>query len=89
MFTWGWNQRGTLGHPPETKTENIPSQVKALANVNIVQVIVLLFITIALGLNVERLVFLHLCFLICSRLPLVGGTVWLSMIKAELMPGVL
>ncbi|KAF5749914.1 ultraviolet-B receptor UVR8-like [Tripterygium wilfordii] len=45
LFTWGWNQRGTLGHPPETnqnsqahpKTENIPSQVKALANVNIVQ----------------------------------------------------
>uniref|UniRef100_A0A2N9GGB6 Uncharacterized protein n=1 Tax=Fagus sylvatica TaxID=28930 RepID=A0A2N9GGB6_FAGSY len=30
-------KRGTLGHPPETKTENIPSQVKALANVNIVQ----------------------------------------------------
>nr|VDD36596.1 unnamed protein product [Brassica oleracea] len=21
LFTWGWNQRGTLGHPPETKTE--------------------------------------------------------------------
>ncbi|XP_043693082.1 ultraviolet-B receptor UVR8-like [Telopea speciosissima] len=37
LFTWGWNQRGTLGHPPETKTENIPSQVKALANVKIVQ----------------------------------------------------
>ncbi|KAL3568274.1 hypothetical protein D5086_030925 [Populus alba] len=37
LFTWGWNQRGTLGHPPETKTENIPSQVKDLANVNIVQ----------------------------------------------------
>ena len=27
-----------MGHPPETKTENIPSQVKALANVKIVQV---------------------------------------------------
>lgn len=40
LFTWGWNQRGTLGHPPETKTENIPSQVKALANVKIVQVII-------------------------------------------------
>ena len=39
LFTWGWNQRGTLGHPPETKTENIPSQVKALANVKIVQVL--------------------------------------------------
>lgn len=39
LFTWGWNQRGTLGHPPETKTENIPSQVKALSNVKIVQVI--------------------------------------------------
>ncbi|KAG8384068.1 hypothetical protein BUALT_Bualt04G0079600 [Buddleja alternifolia] len=37
LFTWGWNQRGTLGHPPETKTENIPSQVKALATVKIVQ----------------------------------------------------
>ncbi|KAF5179021.1 Ultraviolet-b receptor uvr8 [Thalictrum thalictroides] len=37
LFTWGWNQRGTLGHPPETKTENIPSQVKALANVKIAQ----------------------------------------------------
>lgn len=37
LFTWGWNQRGTLGHPPETKTENTPSQVKALANVKIVQ----------------------------------------------------
>ncbi|XP_016650509.1 PREDICTED: probable E3 ubiquitin-protein ligase HERC2 [Prunus mume] len=37
LFTWGWNQRGTLGHPPEPKTENIPSQVKALANVKIVQ----------------------------------------------------
>ncbi|CAN6571785.1 unnamed protein product [Malus baccata var. baccata] len=46
LFTWGWNQRGTLGHPPEiksenipsqSKTENIPSQVKALANVKIVQ----------------------------------------------------
>lgn len=37
LFTWGWNQRGTLGHPPESKTENVPSQVKALANVKIVQ----------------------------------------------------
>ncbi|XP_010498199.1 PREDICTED: ultraviolet-B receptor UVR8-like [Camelina sativa] len=37
MFTWGWNQRGTLAHPPETKTENIPSRVKALANVKITQ----------------------------------------------------
>ncbi|PNY09118.1 E3 ubiquitin-protein ligase herc2-like protein [Trifolium pratense] len=37
MFTWGWNQRGTLGHPAETKTENIPSQVKALSHVHIVQ----------------------------------------------------
>ena len=44
MFTWGWNQRGTLGHPPETKTENIPSQVKDLANVNIVQVIFFLWL---------------------------------------------
>lgn len=38
LFTWGWNQRGTLGHPPESKTESVPSQVKALANVKIVQV---------------------------------------------------
>ncbi|KAM7280161.1 hypothetical protein ACFE04_007295 [Oxalis oulophora] len=30
-------KRGTLGHPPETKTENVPSQVKALANANILQ----------------------------------------------------
>ncbi|XP_031114509.1 ultraviolet-B receptor UVR8-like [Ipomoea triloba] len=37
LFTWGWNQRGTLGHAPTSKTENIPSQVKALANVKIVQ----------------------------------------------------
>ncbi|XP_073033220.1 ultraviolet-B receptor UVR8-like isoform X1 [Primulina eburnea] len=39
LFTWGWNQRGTLGHPQETKNENVPSQVKALANVKIIQVI--------------------------------------------------
>jgi len=38
LFTWGWNQRGTLGHPAETKTENIPSQVKALSHAHIVQV---------------------------------------------------
>ncbi|KAJ7565805.1 hypothetical protein O6H91_02G076100 [Diphasiastrum complanatum] len=37
LYTWGWNQRGTLGHPPETKTESTPSQVKALENVKIVQ----------------------------------------------------
>jgi alpha-tubulin suppressor-like RCC1 family protein len=37
LFTWGWNQRGTLGHPPETKTESTPSLVKSLANVKIVQ----------------------------------------------------
>ncbi|KEH17300.1 putative regulator of chromosome condensation 1/beta-lactamase-inhibitor protein II [Medicago truncatula] len=37
LFTWGWNQRGTLGHPAETKTENIPSQVKALSHAHIVQ----------------------------------------------------
>ncbi|XP_073038999.1 uncharacterized protein [Primulina eburnea] len=37
LFTWGWNQRGTLGHPQETKNENAPSQVKALANVKIIQ----------------------------------------------------
>lgn len=38
LFTWGWNQRGTLGHPPEKKTESIPSLVKSLANVKITQV---------------------------------------------------
>lgn len=37
LYTWGWNQRGTLGHPPETKTESVPSLVKALADVKIVQ----------------------------------------------------
>ncbi|KAI3794199.1 hypothetical protein L1987_36828 [Smallanthus sonchifolius] len=37
LFMWGWNQRGTLGHTPESKTENVPSQVKALDNVKIVQ----------------------------------------------------
>ncbi|TVU05773.1 hypothetical protein EJB05_48956 [Eragrostis curvula] len=37
LFTWGWNQRGTLGHPPETKTESSPGPVEALAGVRIVQ----------------------------------------------------
>ncbi|KAL2335285.1 hypothetical protein Fmac_016498 [Flemingia macrophylla] len=39
LFTWGWNQRGTLGYLSETqtKTENIPGQVKALSGVKIVQ----------------------------------------------------
>lgn len=37
LFTWGWNQRGTLGHPQESTTECSPSQVEALANVKIVQ----------------------------------------------------
>ncbi|KAG0450342.1 hypothetical protein HPP92_020990 [Vanilla planifolia] len=37
LSTWGWNQRGTLGHPPESKTESAPSLVKALAEVNVVQ----------------------------------------------------
>ncbi|RLN04152.1 ultraviolet-B receptor UVR8-like [Panicum miliaceum] len=37
LFTWGWNQRGTLGHPPETKTESSPGPVDALAGVRIVQ----------------------------------------------------
>jgi hypothetical protein len=37
LFTWGWNQRGTLGHPPETKTESCPGPVDALAGVRIVQ----------------------------------------------------
>ncbi|KAF3324195.1 ultraviolet-B receptor UVR8-like protein [Carex littledalei] len=37
LFTWGWNQRGTLGHPPETKTESKPGLVKALSDVKIVQ----------------------------------------------------
>ncbi|KAI3789267.1 hypothetical protein L2E82_02059 [Cichorium intybus] len=33
----GLDVRGTLGHQPSTKTENIPSQVKALDNVKVVQ----------------------------------------------------
>lgn len=37
LFTWGWNQRGTLGHPQESKTECSPSQVVALAHVKIRQ----------------------------------------------------
>uniref|UniRef100_A0A453RTD8 RCC1-like domain-containing protein n=2 Tax=Aegilops tauschii subsp. strangulata TaxID=200361 RepID=A0A453RTD8_AEGTS len=37
LFTWGWNQRGTLGHPPETKTESSPAHVDALIGVKIVQ----------------------------------------------------
>lgn len=27
LYTWGWNQRSTLGHAPGTRTETIPSQV--------------------------------------------------------------
>ncbi|KAM0900287.1 hypothetical protein ACQ4PT_020751 [Festuca glaucescens] len=38
LFTWGWNQRGTLGHPPETKTESSPAPVDAPRRVKIVQV---------------------------------------------------
>ena len=38
LFTWGWNQRGTLGHPQESKIECLPSQVEALSHVKIVQV---------------------------------------------------
>ncbi|CAM6050589.1 unnamed protein product [Sphagnum compactum] len=37
LYTWGWNQRATLGHPPAKRTESVPSQVKALAKVKIVQ----------------------------------------------------
>ncbi|CAA7395704.1 unnamed protein product [Spirodela intermedia] len=37
LYTWGWNQRGTLGHPPDKKTESVPSLVKALSNVKIIQ----------------------------------------------------
>ncbi|KAL5995732.1 hypothetical protein ACLOJK_025801 [Asimina triloba] len=37
LYTWGWNQRGTLGQPPESKTENFPTQVKALRHVKIIQ----------------------------------------------------
>ncbi|KMZ73994.1 Regulator of chromosome condensation (RCC1) family protein [Zostera marina] len=33
LFTWGWNQRSTLGHPPKTKTESVPSPVKELSGV--------------------------------------------------------
>ncbi|KAG1358739.1 putative Ultraviolet-B receptor UVR8 [Cocos nucifera] len=35
LFTWGWNQRGTLGHAPETKTESVPSLVKSLAEAKV------------------------------------------------------
>jgi hypothetical protein len=27
LYTWGWNQRATLGHPPAMRTESVPSQV--------------------------------------------------------------
>eukprot|EP00897_Mesotaenium_endlicherianum_P008172 jgi/Mesen1/7383/ME000382S06587 len=39
VYVWGWNQRGTLGHPPDTVSnfESSPSQVKALAGTKIVQ----------------------------------------------------
>ncbi|KAJ4733293.1 Regulator of chromosome condensation (RCC1) family protein [Rhynchospora pubera] len=37
LFTWGWNQRGTLGHPPTTKTESKPGLVKALSDAKFVQ----------------------------------------------------
>eukprot|EP00850_Spirogloea_muscicola_P015095 SM000113S24051 [mRNA] locus=s113:160578:164364:- [translate_table: standard] len=39
VFVWGWNQRGTLGHPPDTAAavESTPSQVQSLAEVCIVQ----------------------------------------------------
>ena len=93
LFTWGWNQRGTLGHPPETKTENIPSQVKALANVKIVQVICfyniwfLLCVKIFLWYFYGILIFMLFC--VDSRQLLVGGIVWLLMMKAELTPGVI
>lgn len=38
LYTWGWkwNQRATR-HPPETKTESIPSLVDSLSGVKIVQ----------------------------------------------------
>ncbi|CAM6090961.1 unnamed protein product [Calypogeia fissa] len=37
LFTWGWNQRGTLGHAPDQKAEYAPSEVKALSGTRIVQ----------------------------------------------------
>ncbi|CAN6465749.1 unnamed protein product [Victoria cruziana] len=42
LFTWGWNQRGTLGHDSdaqsaESKTKDTPIQVKALGHARIVQ----------------------------------------------------
>ncbi|GLJ11985.1 hypothetical protein SUGI_0181500 [Cryptomeria japonica] len=41
LFTWGWNQRGTLGTKTKTETDTestpTPTQVKALAHVKIVQ----------------------------------------------------
>jgi hypothetical protein len=38
LFTWGRNQRGMLGHPPETKMESSAGPVDALVGVKIVQV---------------------------------------------------
>jgi alpha-tubulin suppressor-like RCC1 family protein len=37
VYTWGWNQRGTLGHGHK-KIEREPCKVAALAHVKIVQV---------------------------------------------------
>ncbi|GBG62459.1 hypothetical protein CBR_g30780 [Chara braunii] len=33
VLAWGWNQRGTLGHPPSVKCESTPSKVKDLSGI--------------------------------------------------------
>ena len=73
---------GTLCHPPETKTENVPSQVKALANVKIVQVMPML------QFDFQREIMGIYSRVIDFRPQLEGGIVWLSTIKAELTLGV-
>ncbi|KAH9298425.1 hypothetical protein KI387_030107, partial [Taxus chinensis] len=37
LYTWGWNQRGTLGTKTKSESTDRPTQVRALANVKIVQ----------------------------------------------------
>jgi alpha-tubulin suppressor-like RCC1 family protein len=38
VYTWGWNQRGTLGFAGENKAESEPQELTGLAGKNIVQV---------------------------------------------------
>lgn len=80
MFTWGWNQRGTLGHPPETKTENVPSKVKALSNVKIVQVLAFFDFEFEFELC-EYVGELALsCFLFYGLVCVSGGYRWLALL---------